>query len=88
MAGGCRAGVSGSFKNWGQPGRGRYFTVWYNERHVWIEFHGGTDVFLGQAAHCASTGGQTDTDGCLAGSLPLGTPGSATPTRRCRKCGC
>lgn len=39
------AGVSGSFKNWGQPGRGRYFTVWYNERHVWIEFHGGTDVF-------------------------------------------
>ena len=33
------AGVSGDFKNWGQPGRGRYFTVWYNERHVWIEFH-------------------------------------------------
>jgi len=34
----------------------------------------GTDVYIGQAAHCASTGGQTDTDGCLAGSLPLGTP--------------
>ena len=34
----------------------------------------GTDVYIGQAAHCAGTGGQTDTDGCLAGSLPLGTP--------------
>jgi len=34
----------------------------------------GSDVYIGQAAHCASTGGQTDTDGCLAGSLPLGTP--------------
>jgi hypothetical protein len=34
----------------------------------------GADVYIGQAAHCASTGGQTDTDGCLAGSLPLGTP--------------
>jgi hypothetical protein len=34
----------------------------------------GTEVYIGQAAHCASTGGQTDTDGCLAGSLPLGTP--------------
>ena len=31
-------------------------------------------VYLGQSAHCASTGGSTDTDGCLAGSLPLGTP--------------
>jgi hypothetical protein len=37
-------------------------------------FTNGSDVFIGQAAHCASTGGQTDTDGCLAGSLPLGTP--------------
>ena len=34
----------------------------------------GSEVYIGQAAHCASTGGQTDTDGCLAGSLPLGTP--------------
>jgi hypothetical protein len=32
---------------------------------------GGT--YLGQAAHCASTGAATDTDGCLAASLPLGT---------------
>ncbi|WP_341926586.1 hypothetical protein [Nocardioides psychrotolerans] len=30
-------------------------------------------VYLGQAAHCASTGEATDTDGCLADSLPLGT---------------
>jgi hypothetical protein len=37
-------------------------------------FFTATDVYLGQAAHCSSTGGQTDTDGCLAGSRPLGTP--------------
>jgi RNA polymerase sigma-70 factor (ECF subfamily) len=24
--------------NWGQPGEGRYLTVWANEEHVWIEF--------------------------------------------------
>ena len=34
----------------------------------------GTDVFLGQAAHCSGTGGSTETNGCSAGSLPLGTP--------------
>lgn len=31
-------------------------------------------VYLGQAAHCAGTGAATQTDGCQAGSLPLGTP--------------
>jgi len=31
-------------------------------------------VYLGYAAHCAGTGEATETDGCLAGSLPLGTP--------------
>jgi hypothetical protein len=31
------------------------------------------NVYLGYAAHCAGTGSATDTDGCLAGSLPLGT---------------
>jgi hypothetical protein len=31
-------------------------------------------VYLGQAAHCAGTGGATETDGCTADSLPLGTP--------------
>lgn len=35
---------------------------------------GAGDVFLGQAAHCAGTGGATETDGCDASSLPLGTP--------------
>lgn len=36
-------------------------------------FFDGTDVYLGQAAHCAGTDGSTATDGCEAGSLPLGT---------------
>jgi hypothetical protein len=31
-------------------------------------------VYIGQAAHCSGTGGQTDTDGCSTGSLPVGTP--------------
>ena len=30
-------------------------------------------VYLGQAAHCAGTGAPTDTNGCDATSLPLGT---------------
>lgn len=37
-------------------------------------FQEGSTVFLGQAAHCSGTGGQTETDGCTSGSLPLGTP--------------
>ena len=37
-------------------------------------FFQGTEVFLGQAAHCAGTGDATVTAGCGAGSLPLGTP--------------
>jgi hypothetical protein len=37
-------------------------------------FAEGTSVYLGQAAHCSGTGGQTETDGCSSGSLPLGTP--------------
>lgn len=36
-------------------------------------FTDGTDILIGQAAHCAGTGGATDTNGCDAGSLPLGT---------------
>lgn len=31
------------------------------------------DVFIGYAAHCAGLGGSTDTNGCVAGSEPLGT---------------
>ncbi len=37
-------------------------------------FYDGKDVYLGQAAHCSSTGGESDTDGCSTGSRPLGTP--------------
>lgn len=33
---------------------------------------GGT--YLGQAAHCSTTGAATSTNGCEAGSLPIGTP--------------
>ncbi|MEA3019947.1 MAG: hypothetical protein QOI47_1471 [Actinomycetota bacterium] len=36
-------------------------------------FTDGVDVFIGQAAHCAGTGAATDTNGCVAKSLPLGT---------------
>lgn len=32
-----------------------------------------SNVYVGYAAHCAGTGEATDTDGCDAGSLPLGT---------------
>jgi hypothetical protein len=32
------------------------------------------EVYVGQSAHCAGTGEATETDGCRAGSLPLGTP--------------
>jgi hypothetical protein len=34
---------------------------------------GAGTVYLGQSAHCAGTGAATQTDGCQAGSLPLGT---------------
>ncbi|HEX2053920.1 MAG TPA: serine protease, partial [Actinomycetota bacterium] len=36
-------------------------------------FFDATDVYLGQAAHCSSTGQATDVDGCTSPSLPLGT---------------
>ncbi|MFN8162325.1 MAG: serine protease [Solirubrobacterales bacterium] len=36
-------------------------------------FQEGSTVFLGQAAHCSGTGGQTETNGCTSGSLPIGT---------------
>jgi hypothetical protein len=37
-------------------------------------FRDGAGTYLGQAAHCSGTGAATDTDGCEAGTLPLGTP--------------
>lgn len=35
---------------------------------------GAGGIYIGQAAHCSGTGGQTDTDGCQTQSLPNGTP--------------
>lgn len=36
------APVSGTFaSSWGKPGRGKFFTVWANAEHVWIQFHKG-----------------------------------------------
>lgn len=37
-------------------------------------FQEGASVYLGQAAHCSGTGGQTETDGCSSDSLPIDTP--------------
>jgi hypothetical protein len=37
-------------------------------------YQDGSNVFLGQAAHCSGTGAATETDGCDSGSQPLGTP--------------
>lgn len=36
-------------------------------------FTSSAGTFIGQAAHCSGTGGATETNGCDAGSLPLGT---------------
>jgi hypothetical protein len=41
-------------------------------------FEAGSVVYIGQAAHCASTGDNTQTDGCTTKSLPLGTPVEVT----------
>jgi Trypsin-like peptidase domain len=41
-----------------------------------------SNVYIGQAAHCSGTGGQTDTNGCTSGSLPLGTPVEVTGASR------
>lgn len=37
-------------------------------------FSDGSNVYIGQAAHCSSTGAATDTNGCESASLPLETP--------------
>jgi hypothetical protein len=42
-----------------------------------VYFDSGT-TYIGQAAHCAGTGGNTATNGCTSGSLPLGTPVTVT----------
>jgi hypothetical protein len=37
-----------------------------------------SNVYLGQAAHCSGTGAATETNGCDAESLPVGTPVEVT----------
>jgi hypothetical protein len=37
-------------------------------------YQDGTNVYIGQAAHCSGTGAATDTNGCDSESLPIGTP--------------
>jgi hypothetical protein len=39
-----------------------------------VFFDASNNVFIGQAAHCAGTDGNTATNGCDAGTLPVGTP--------------
>jgi len=45
-------------------------------------FQNGDDVYLGQAAHCSGLGEATDTNGCEAGALPIGTPVEVTGATR------
>ena len=45
-------------------------------------YQDGSNVYLGQAAHCSGTGAATDTDGCNSESLPLGTPVDVTGASR------
>ena len=45
-------------------------------------YYDATDIYIGQAAHCSGTGAATDTNGCDAGSLPLGTPVEVTGASR------
>jgi hypothetical protein len=37
-------------------------------------FIDGSNIYIGQAAHCAGTGGATETNGCDSESLPIDTP--------------
>ena len=39
-----------------------------------VFYDGSNNAYIGQAAHCSGTGGNTETNGCLAGSHPIGTP--------------
>lgn len=37
-------------------------------------FRDASSTYIGQAAHCSGTGGETSTNGCTSASRPLGTP--------------
>jgi hypothetical protein len=45
-------------------------------------FTDGSATYIGQAAHCSGTGAANETDGCLAESLPVGTPVEVTGASR------
>jgi len=45
-------------------------------------FTAGGKTYLGQAAHCSGTGEATETNGCDAASLPVGTPVEVTGASR------
>ncbi|MDQ1396054.1 MAG: hypothetical protein QOG64_1313, partial [Acidimicrobiaceae bacterium] len=45
-------------------------------------FSDGTNTYIGQAAHCSGTDGNTATNGCTSHSLPLGTPVTVTGASR------
>src|SRR5436190_180873 len=45
-------------------------------------FDDGSNVYLGQAAHCSGTGAPTDTNGSTSQSLPIGTPVDVTGASR------
>lgn len=45
-------------------------------------FSDGSNTYIGQAAHCSGTGGNTATDGCTSGSLPVGTQVDVTGASR------
>ena len=45
-------------------------------------FTDGTNVYIGQAAHCSGTGGNTATNGCTSGTLPVGSPVTVTGASR------
>lgn len=38
-----------------------------------VFYDSSNNVYIGQSAHCATTGGPTDTNGCTTGSHPIGT---------------
>src|SRR3954451_1709201 len=43
-----------------------------------VYYDGAGTEYIGQAAHCSGTDGNTATDGCTSGSLPTGTPVEVT----------
>src|SRR3954452_7665006 len=45
-------------------------------------YQDGGGVYIGQTAHCSGTGGNTATNGCDSGTLPVGTPVQITGASR------